>query len=131
MLVVDDDPETVEAIAAMLPSPGYSVVRAHGGTEAISLAQKVLPDLILVDLMMPDMSGFEVVNALRQFAATAGIPILVLTASAITAEDRAVLNRSDVAEIGFIEKAGLNRSVFLAEVKRALQNSKGGAWPPS
>jgi len=131
VLVVDDDPETVEAIAAMLPSPGYSVVRAHGGTEAISLAQKVLPDLILVDLMMPDMSGFEVVNALRQFAATAGIPILVLTASAITAEDRAVLNRSDVAEIGFIEKAGLNRSVFLAEVKRALQNSKGGAWPPS
>ena len=66
MLVVDDDPKAVEVIAAFLPRPAYAVVRAYGGAEAIALAQRLRPDLILLDLMMPDVSGFDVVEALQR-----------------------------------------------------------------
>ena len=64
ILVVDDDPKAVEVIAAFLSTPDYAVVRAYGGSEAIILAQRLRPDLILLDLMMPEVSGFDVVEAL-------------------------------------------------------------------
>ncbi len=66
VLVVDDDPKAVEVIAAFLPPPAYTVVRAYGGAEAIALAQRIAPDLILLDLMMPGVNGFDVVEALKR-----------------------------------------------------------------
>src|SRR6185436_18924624 len=54
VLVVDDDPKAVEVISAFLPAPAYAVVRAYGGSEAISLAHRLQPDLVLLDLMMPE-----------------------------------------------------------------------------
>lgn len=57
MLVVDDDPKTVEVIAALLPAATYATVRAYGGQEAIVLAHRLHPDLILLDLMMPEVPG--------------------------------------------------------------------------
>ncbi len=74
MLVVDDDPKAVEVIATFLPVPAYAVVRAYGGSEAVTLAARLQPDLILLDLMMPDMNGFEVAEALRANPDTARIP---------------------------------------------------------
>jgi PAS domain S-box-containing protein len=119
VLVVDDDPKAVELIAAFLPSPAYAIVRAYGGSEAIILAQRLRPDLILLDLMMPDVNGFDVFEALQGHSETARIPILVVTAKDITAEDRKVLNASDKV-VRIIEKAGFNRQGFMAEVRRAL-----------
>jgi PAS domain S-box-containing protein len=120
VLVVDDDPKAVEVIAAFLPSPAYTTVRAYGGQEAIVLAHRVRPDLILLDLVMPEVSGFDVVHQLRSDPATAGIPILVITAKQVTALDRQVLNGDTDHVIHIIEKAGFNQSDFLAEVRRAL-----------
>ena len=80
ILVVDDDPTAMESIAALLPAPSYAVVRAFGGDEAIVLAQQLKPDLILIDLALPDVSGFDVVEALQRDSATARIPIVVLSA---------------------------------------------------
>ncbi|MBT9475897.1 PAS domain S-box protein, partial [Polaromonas sp.] len=120
LLVVDDDPKAVEVIAAFLPSPSYAVVRAYGGAEAISLAQRLRPDLILLDLMMPEVSGFDVVEALQRHANTAHIPILIVTAKQVTALDRATLNNTPGKFMHVVEKAGLNRAQFVAEVKRAL-----------
>jgi DNA-binding response OmpR family regulator len=120
ILVVDDDPTAVEVIAAFLPTPAYAVVRAYGGREAIALAQRVRPDLILLDLMMPDVSGFEVVEALQRNTDTARTPILVVTAKQITALDRAALNRNPDNVINIVEKAGFNSVRFVAEVRRAL-----------
>jgi PAS domain S-box-containing protein len=124
VLVVDDDPKAVEVIAALLPAPAYAVVRAYGGTEAISLARRVAPDLILLDLMMPEVTGFDVVTALQQAAETAQIPIVVVTAKHITTEDRAALAASHGVPIHIVEKAGFNRAGFMTEVWRAL-GSKG------
>jgi signal transduction histidine kinase/DNA-binding response OmpR family regulator len=79
ILVVDDDPTAVETLVILLPAPSYAVVRAFGGDEAIVLAQQLKPDLIVLDLAMPDTSGFDVVGALKQDRETAAIPIVVVT----------------------------------------------------
>jgi PAS domain S-box-containing protein len=120
VLVVDDDPKAVEVIAAFLPGPDYAVVRAFGGKEAISLARRMRPDLILLDLMMPDVSGFDVVEALQQDIGTKNIPILIVTAKQITAQDRAALISAPGKAIHIVGKAGFNSGRFLAEVRRAL-----------
>ncbi len=120
VLVVDDDPKAVEVVALFLPHPDYAVVRAFGGAEAIILAQRLRPDLVVLDLMMPEINGFDVVEALQRDAATARIPILVVTAKQITAQDRAVLNRNPDRVINFVEKGRFNQSRLVAEVRRAL-----------
>ncbi len=130
VLVVDDDPRAVELIAAFLPTPAYAIVRAFGGGEAIVLAQRLRPDLILLDLMMPGVNGFEVVEALQRNPETAGIPILVVTAKQITADDRALLNGARSDSVHIIEKAGFNRHGFLAEVRRALPRAEDDAERP-
>lgn len=125
VLVVDDDPKAVEVIAAFLPAPAYAVVRAYGGQEAIALAQRLRPDLILLDLMMPEVNGFDVAEALQRNTATARIPILVITAKQITAHDRAVLNSNPGKVIQIVEKTVFNRAGFVAEVRRALERAHG------
>ena len=84
-------------IAAFLPSPGYAVVRAYGGAEAITLAQRLHPDLILLDLMMPEVNGFDVVEALQRRTGHRDIPILVVTAKHVTADERAALDHESGA----------------------------------
>ena len=120
VLVVDDDPKAVEVIAAFLPAPAYAVVRAYGGAEAIALAQRLRPDLVLLDLMMPEVDGFDVVRALHASQETAGIPVVVVTAKQITDADRVELAGDDDNVVHIVEKAGFNRLGFMAEVRRAL-----------
>ena len=120
VLVVDDDPRAVELIAAYLTLPDYVVVRAYSGLEAVALTHQVQPDLILLDLMMPEVSGFDVVRALKSDPGTSGIPILVVTARDITALDRKALNTDPSHAVRIIRKAGLNATDFMAEVRRAL-----------
>ncbi len=117
VLVVDDDPKAVELIAARIQDLASSVIRAYGGGEAIEAAKRELPDLIVLDLMMPEVNGFDVVEALRGYSETAHIPIMVVTAKRITAEDRTKLN-GYVATI--MEKAEFDRDRFMAEVRRAM-----------
>ena len=125
ILVVDDDPKAVEVIAAFLPSPAYAVARAYGGKEAIDKARELVPDLMLLDLMMPEVSGFDVVAAMQKSAKTADIPIVVVTAKHITAADRAALSTSAGVAIPIVEKAAFNRHAFITEVRRALQRPEG------
>jgi len=120
VLIVDDDPKAVEVIAAFLPTPDYAVSRAFGGNEAITLAQRLPPDVIFLDLMMPEVNGFDVVEALKSHTETARIPILVVTAKQITALDRAALNSNSDQVTHSVKKPGFNRVSFIAEVRRAL-----------
>jgi CheY-like chemotaxis protein len=120
VLVVDDDAKAVEVLAAYLPAPGYAVVRAYGGREAIALAARLQPDLVLLDLMMPEVNGFDVVRALSEQPETAAIPILVVTAKQITEADRTALGANQDNIIRIVEKSGFNKVRFLSEVRRAL-----------
>jgi PAS domain S-box-containing protein len=117
VLVVDDDPKAVELIAVRLLGLASTVLRAYGGREAIEAARRVPPDLIVLDLMMPEVNGFDVVEALQHHPDTARIPILVVTAKPISGEDRARLNGYVMA---IMEKAEFDRDRFTAEIRRAM-----------
>ena len=80
VLVVDDEPDGAELIRDTLRAEGFRTIVAHHARQAIELIARKRPDLIVLDLMMPDLSGFEVLEALGRDPATATIPVLVLTA---------------------------------------------------
>ena len=92
VLVVDDEPANVELLKALLEPEGFKVLTASGGRQAIDLARAQHPHLVLLDLMMPGVTGFDVVEALRTDALTRSIPIMVLTAKELTVADKAALN---------------------------------------
>jgi CheY-like chemotaxis protein len=94
-----------------------TVLRAYGGREAIDAARAEVPDLIVLDLMMPDLSGFDVVEALRTNPDTARIPIVVVTAKDVSEDDRRKLNGYVTA---IMEKASFDRDRFTSEVRRAM-----------
>jgi CheY-like chemotaxis protein len=80
ILVVDDDPEIVSMLSTRLTKRGYKVTTANDGHRALELAKKEKPDLVLLDVMMPGKSGWEVARALKQDPATASIKIVMVTA---------------------------------------------------
>jgi len=121
VLVVDDDPKAVELLSAYLVEPGYTVLRAYGGKEGIAMTQREHPNLLVLDLMMPEVSGFEVIEELRSNPDTAAIPIVAVTAKALTAEDRAILNSSIAA---VLEKGSFSHKRFASEVQRALATDR-------
>jgi CheY-like chemotaxis protein len=124
VLVVDDDPKAVELIALRFEGLAATVLRAYGGREAIEAARRQLPDLIVLDLMMPEVNGFDVVEALKGRSETARIPIVIVTAKQITLEDRAKLN-GYVSTI--MEKSGFDPEGFTAEIRRAMSGRRSAA----
>ncbi len=82
ILVVDDEPEAVELLEFNLRQAGYDVVAAKDGAEALKKARAVLPGVIVLDLMLPEVDGLEVCKMLRRDPATATIPVMMVTAKA-------------------------------------------------
>lgn len=80
ILVVDDDARNVRVLEAMLHADKYATMAAHNGQQALNLASEHLPELILLDVMMPDMNGFEVIEKLKADPATMRIPVIMITA---------------------------------------------------
>lgn len=97
ILLVDDEPTNLDLLEAVLTPAGFTVLRASGGKEGIDQARASLPHLVLLDLMMPGVSGFDVVEELRRDESTRSIPIMVLTAKQLTEEDKKQLNGSVAA----------------------------------
>ena len=87
VLVADDEPATASLLEVMCTRAGYKTEIANDGPETIEMANTSTPDLILLDVQMPGMNGFEVVEALRQRENTAQIPIIVITAAATKPDD--------------------------------------------
>ncbi len=79
ILVVDDERGIVSTLKIFLESNNYKIVEAYTGDEAIRKAHSEAPDLILLDLMLPDMTGYEICNNLRKDPLTSSIPIIMLT----------------------------------------------------
>jgi len=92
VLVVDDERANRDWLTEVLEPAGFNVIPAAGGRDAIELARAKHPDLILLDLMMPEVSGFDVVEALRADTSTSAVPIMVLTAKELTDADKRQLN---------------------------------------
>jgi len=121
VLVVDDDPKAVELVSRHLESGRCTALRAYGGAEAIDTAIREHPDLVVLDLMMPEVTGFDVVNALKGKEETKTIPIIILTAKVITEQDRKELNSGVLKIIG---KDGFHHGSFMAEIRQASGTAK-------
>ena len=80
VLVADDDPDILELVAFRLERAGYDIVRARDGEEALQLAAEHVPDLAVLDVMMPKLNGYEVTQRIRQDDATSDMPVILLTA---------------------------------------------------
>src|SRR5436190_1490018 len=87
VLIVDDEPANRQWLTKALEPAGFTVLAASGGREAIDMAKAEKPDLVILDLMMPEVTGFDVVEALRANESTRETPIMVLTASNLTEAD--------------------------------------------
>ena len=118
VLVVDDDPLALDLVSSNLAGADCEVLRAQDGEQAISVAMAQQPDLIILDLMMPGLSGFEVLDRIRSQPAMASVPVLVMSSKTITPDDRERLNGRVLQVMG---KQSLDRDHFMAEVGRALQ----------
>ena len=82
VLVADDDPDILDLLTLNLECHGYQVHGAHDGEEAREMALRLIPDLIVLDVMMPKLDGLEVLAALKAHAQTRDIPVVMLTAKA-------------------------------------------------
>jgi DNA-binding response OmpR family regulator len=82
ILYIEDDPEMIDLITLILNRPGVSVKGAHNGRQGLDAIAEDCPDVLLLDLMMPDMDGWEVYQQLKADSATENIPVIIITAKA-------------------------------------------------
>jgi DNA-binding response OmpR family regulator len=125
ILVVDDEPDAVELVEFNLKAAGYIVTTATDGEEALKKARSILPDLIVLDLMLPEVDGMEVCKILRRDAKTSGIPIVMLTAKA------AEVDRILGLELGaddYVTKPFSPRELVL-RIKRLLRSDQDAEKP--
>ncbi|MDM8566516.1 response regulator, partial [Candidatus Halobeggiatoa sp. HSG11] len=117
VMVVEDDNTTREMMVRMLHKGGWKVIEAENGEVALRRLEQAIPNLILLDLMMPQVDGFEFIIQLRQHKTCSAIPVVVLTAKDITPEDRLWLtNRVDTV----FQKGSYTRDELFTELRQLL-----------
>ncbi len=119
ILVVDDEPVLVETIAYNLEQAGYQVITAADGASALQAARREVPDLIILDIMLPEMDGLEVCRQLRRENSTATIPIMMLTAKSDEIDKVVGL---EVGADDYVTKP-FGRRELLARVRALLRRS--------
>lgn len=120
ILAVDDDPDALFIVERLLCRQGYRVITACGGRAALAAIERELVDVIVLDVMMPDLDGLQVCGALRRDERTRGIPIILLTASAHT-ETRLAAMALGVSE--FVTKP-MNSRDLVARVRAQLHQRR-------
>jgi CheY-like chemotaxis protein len=121
VLVVEDDPMSLELVTELLQQEAYQVLAAASGEVGLRLTAAERPDLILMDIHLPDMSGYEAIRRLKADPATATIPVLALTASAMRGDDRKV---RETGADAYLTKP-LDAQIFRETLRRFL---RGGNW---
>lgn len=118
ILVIDDEPDTADMFAEMMQLRGYRVLVSYGGAQALRLVAREKPDLVMLDMMMPDVSGTEVLQFMRRDPRLDQIPVLVISA------------RSKPGDIQAGLKAGANqyltKPVSLHELYKAVEEATRG-----
>ena len=116
ILLVDDEPDIVETVSFMLQSRNYQVSIASGGQEGIEKARAEHPDLLLLDIMMPDIDGYDVCMKLKADKETKDIPIIMLTAKG---ESEAVLKSHSLGADDYVVKP-FSLPTLLSKLKKFL-----------
>ncbi len=116
ILVVEDNETNMYLISFMLKKNGFGVIEARTGKEGIDLATKEKPDLVLMDIQLPDIDGLEATRRIRDSEANGKIPIIALTSYAMVGDREKALAAGCT---GYIEKP-INPETFIAEIKKYL-----------
>lgn len=116
ILIVDDTPKNIQVLGTILRQEGYQINIAQDGLKAIQMAEKVSPDLVLLDVMMPDMDGYETCQRLKQSPETKDIPIIFLTARK---EPEDIVKGFEVGGVDYISKP-FNSIELLARIRTHL-----------
>ncbi len=127
IMVVDDEPDVVDLVKLVLESDGFRVVTAYSGKEALDKIDREMPDLVLLDIMMPQMDGWEVYSRIRANPNTKDIPVAMLTAKSQSIDKMIGLHVVKVDD--YITKP-FGRSELLERVKRILKE-KGKLQTPA
>ncbi len=122
VLVVEDDGPTRELVRRTLENRDWRVSEAENGVVGLRRLDEALPDLVLLDLMMPEMDGFEFLSRLRQEERWRDIPVVVVTAKTLTADDRSRLNDGYVTKL--IDKREHNLESLLANLGEILEGQR-------
>ena len=116
ILIVDDTPANIQALAAILKSKGYQISAATNGRQAIEVLARMQPDLILLDVMMPEMDGFETCRRLKETEQWRDIPVIFLTAKTETAD---IVQGFELGAVDYVAKP-FNAHELLARVNTHL-----------
>lgn len=119
LLVVDDDPQIVDMVRQLLEGEPYEVEAAMDGQAALEMIAQRPPDVVLLDLLMPRMDGFAVIECLHKDPSHRDIPVVVLTAKTLTTDDEALLEEH-VHQV--IDKRGIERAALIRELQLALHS---------
>ncbi len=117
ILVVDDNPDDIEILRAFLEGEGFKIETCSGGEEAIAWLRSNKPGLVLLDLMMPHVSGFDVLGFIRGREDLADVPVIIVSARELDDKDREFLNDRITA---VIQKRGLTQDTLLEGISQAL-----------
>jgi CheY-like chemotaxis protein len=126
ILIVEDNASTREILGRVLSSAGWSVTEAENGRIALESMKQALPSLILLDLLLPEMDGFDFLAELRKSPEWRAIPVIVLTACDLSAAEREQLN-GEVRQV--LMKGSYRREELLQEVRQLMMDSLGAATP--
>jgi len=120
ILIVEDNEEAVVQIKIILEHEGYLVDVANSGQAALDYIEHTIPDGIILDLMMPEIDGFEVLENIRSTSRTADIPVLILTAKDLTAEDFKKLSANNIQQL--LYKGAVDKDELIFKIKLMLKN---------
>jgi signal transduction histidine kinase/response regulator RpfG family c-di-GMP phosphodiesterase len=118
ILLVEDNESAIIQLSDILLSTGYRVQVAHNGQEALEKIAQIVPDAMILDLMMPEVDGFEVLKAIRGIERTAHLPVLILTAKHVTRDELSFLKGNHIHQL--IQKGDINKDGLLAEVAQMV-----------
>jgi signal transduction histidine kinase/CheY-like chemotaxis protein len=127
VLVVDDDADALDLVVAMIEANGYEISTATDGREALDEIARARPDAIVLDLMLPEMDGFEVVHRLSLNPEWRDIPVILLTARDLSHEERRAL---DIGTARIIQKGNFSRDELLGEIAQLVGAKEKNAATP-
>lgn len=127
LLIVEDNAPAMVQIADILQAENYRIQTADNGKEALDLIWRDPPDAVILDLMMPEVDGFQVLRALREDARTVKLPVLILTAKHVSKAELSSLKGNHIHQL--IQKGDINKNGLLAAVAHMVEPVQGGVLP--
>lgn len=116
ILVVEDNPESMYLVTFLLENAGYAVIPASNGISAVQLCQQMLPDLVLMDIKLPDIDGYEATRRIKKIPAISHMPIIAFTAFAMETDIEKAL---EAGCIGHMEKP-IDIQTFVKQIEAYL-----------